>query len=138
MDEGLILLQATATRAACARMTAQHLRALHDSVEHACCLRGRFPWDRRAAAHAEIFTLLADMTDDPALAPVLRGAAGVMHHLVLVVGPAANGMIVSSRQRLLAYMRAGDADGAALEMEQHLRGLHFMWRLARSPAASWS
>lgn len=44
-------------------------------------------------------------------------------------GPAANGMILSSRQRLLAYMRAGDADGAALEMEKHLRGLHFMSRL---------
>jgi hypothetical protein len=73
------------------------------------------------------------MTDDPALAPVLQGAAGVLHHLVLVVGPAANGMIVSSRQRLLAYMRAGgDADGAALEMERHLSGLHFMWRLIRS------
>jgi hypothetical protein len=57
MDEGLILLQAMATRAACARMTAQHLGTLHDSVEHASCLRSRSPWDRRAAAHAEIFAL---------------------------------------------------------------------------------
>jgi hypothetical protein len=80
-------------------------------------------------AHAEIFTLLAGMTDDAAVAPVLLGAAGVVRRLMIVAGPAANGMIVSSRQRLLAYLRAGDTDGATLEMERHLRGLHFMSRL---------
>lgn len=32
--------------------------------------------------------------------------------------------------------RAGDADGAAAEMEQHLRRLHFMGRLACSSEAS--
>jgi len=42
----------------------------------------------------------------------------------------ADGMIVSSRRRLLAYMRAGDSEGAALEMERPLRGLLYMWRLA--------
>ena len=40
-------------------------------------------------------------------------------------------MIASSRRRLLACLRTGDAEGAALEMEEHLRALHFMWRLAR-------
>lgn len=31
----------------------------------------------------------------------------------------------------MACLRAGDAEGAAKEMEEHLRGLHFMWRLVR-------
>ena len=39
-------------------------------------------------------------------------------------------MIISSRRRLLAHLRAGDGEGAALEMERHLRVLLFMWRLA--------
>jgi hypothetical protein len=39
-------------------------------------------------------------------------------------------MIKSSRRRLMALIRAGDADGAAAEMEHHLRGLRFMARLA--------
>jgi len=43
-------------------------------------------------------------------------------------------LILSSRRRLLALIGAGDADGAAAEMERHLRGLHFMGRLARSSA----
>lgn len=129
MDQGLIQAHTMATRAACVRMTTARLRALHDSVEQASGLRGSSGWDRRASAHAEIFTLLAGMTDDAAVAPVLLGAADVVRRLMIVAGPAANGMIVSSRQRLLAYLRAGDTDGATLEMERHLRGLHFMSRL---------
>ncbi len=60
-----------------ARMTALHLTALHDSIERACCLVARSQWDRKAAAHAEIFSLLADVVDDPALAPLLSGARGM-------------------------------------------------------------
>jgi len=49
-------------------------------------------------------------------------ALGVMHEPVERVSclpsrPAANGMTVSSRQRLPAQLRAGDAGGAGLEME---------------------
>src|SRR5258708_19209270 len=115
---------------ACARMTTLHLGALHDSVEWACGLAGKSQWDRKAAAHAEIFSLLADVVDDPLLAPLLTAGAGYVRELMLAVGRAADGMIVSSRRRLLAHLRAGDGEGAALEMERHPRGLLSIWRLA--------
>ena len=134
MDDGLIQLQAMAARIACLRMTAQHPEALHDSVDHASCLPAGSQWERKAAAHAEIFRLLADAADDPALAPLLSRAAGSVHLLMLTVGRAADGMIVGSHRRLLAHLRAGNADEAALEMEKHLRGLHYMWRLTRCSA----
>ena len=134
MDEGLIQIHAMAARIACLRMTAQHLKVLHDSVEHASCLPARSHWDRKAAAHAEIFLLLADAADDPILAPVLGNGDGSVHHLMLTVGRAADGMIAGSRQRLLAHLRAGNAEEAALEMEKHLRALHYMWRLTRRSA----
>lgn len=127
----MIQAQVMAARLACARMTAPHLGALQDSVERACGLAGGSEWDRKATAHAEIFGLLADVADDPVLAPVLRGGAGYVRELMVAVGRVADGMIVSSRWRLLAYLRAGDGEGAALEMERHLRVLHYMWRLAR-------
>ena len=126
----MIQAQAMAARIACARMTMLHLTELHDSVERACGLRGRSQWDRKAAAHAEIFRLLADVVDDPLLAPLLTGGGAYMREVMLAVGRGADGMIVSSRRRLLAHLRAGDGDGAALEMERHLRGLLYMWRLA--------
>jgi GntR family transcriptional repressor for pyruvate dehydrogenase complex len=131
MDTGLIYAQAMATRSACLRMTAEDLKAMHDSVEHASCLSARSRWDSKAAAHAGIFSLLAQVADDIVSVRVLSACAGFMHELMLVVGPAADGMIISSRRRLLAHMRAGDADGAALEIEEHLRSLDYMWRLAR-------
>ena len=126
----MIQAQAMAARLACARMTVPHLTELHDSVERACCLAARSQWNRKAAAHAEIFSLLADVVDDPLLAPLLTGGAGYLREVMLAVGRAADGMIVSSRRRLLAHLRAGDGEGAALEMERHLRGLLYMWRLA--------
>ena len=131
----MIQAQAMAARLACARMTMVHLTELHDSVERACGLAGRSHWGRKAAAHAEIFSLLADLVDDPLLA----GRAGHVREMMLAVGRAADGMIVSSWRRLLAHVRAGDGEGAALEMERRLRGLLYMWRLAlpgRMAAAS--
>jgi len=104
MEEGMIQAQAMAARMACARMTMLHLTELHGSVERACRLRDRSQWAREAAAHAEVFSVAARR---------------------------AGGMTVSSRRRLLAQMRAGDGDAAALEMERRLRGLLYMRRLAR-------
>jgi GntR family transcriptional regulator, transcriptional repressor for pyruvate dehydrogenase complex len=133
VDDELIRWGVLATRAACARMTAQHLRVLQDHVGQARCLPARFAWDRKAAAHAQIFNLLADViTDRPIPAVLLNQVVGAMHDLMITVGPAADGIILSSRRRLLEAIRAGDADGAAAEMEHHLRRLHFMWRLSRS------
>jgi GntR family transcriptional regulator, transcriptional repressor for pyruvate dehydrogenase complex len=130
MEERMIRAQVMAAGIACARMTVPHLTEIHDSVERACCLASRSQWDRKAAAHAEIFSLLADVVDDPQLAPLLAGGATHVREMMLAVGRAADGMIVGSRRRLLAHLRAGDDQGAALEMERHLRGLLYMWRLA--------
>jgi len=130
MELNPIRVQAMAARVACEQMTEAALRALRDSVDQASCLPARPGWERKAAAHAEIFGLLADLAGDRA-AGQSGGLIAAMRDLMLTVGPAADGMIASSRRRLLAHLSAGHADGAALEMEAHLRVLHYMWRLAR-------
>jgi DNA-binding FadR family transcriptional regulator len=153
VDDELIWWCALATRAACARMTAQHMKALQDSVGQARCLPARFAWDRKATIHAQIINLLADAagaaqpadevrakrrqgaaraTPRPVPAVILNNAVGAVYDLMITVGPAADGIILSSRRRLLDLIRAGDAEGAAAEMEQHLRRLHFMWKLSRN------
>jgi hypothetical protein len=134
MDEELIWWCVMATRTACVQMTAPHLNALQDSIGQACCLSARFDWDCRAAAHAQILNLLADVTaDHPVPARVLTRAVGSLYDLMVAAGPMADGMIKSSRRRLLALIRACDADGAAAEMEHHLRGLRLR---AREPGAA--
>src|SRR5215470_10186815 len=129
--EDLTGMQAMAARIACERMTAPAMKLLLDNVEQASSLPTRPGWERKAAAHAEFFRLLADVAGDRA-AGALTGQAWLIGDLMCAAGPAANGMITSSRRRLLARLRAGDADGAALEVEEHLRVLHYMSRLAAS------
>jgi GntR family transcriptional regulator, transcriptional repressor for pyruvate dehydrogenase complex len=131
MDDELIRVCALATRVACQRMTPPHLRALRDSVEQACCLPTRTAWDRKVTAHAEVVNLLADATADPVVTLLVRNVPGALHDLMITVGPAASGIVASSRRRLVALITAGDAYGAAREMEQHLKGLLWMQCLAR-------
>ena len=128
MDEGLIRAQVMAVRTAFAWLPAQRVSDLRERVDKASSGWASSSWERRACAHAHNFVLLADASEDPVLSPVFRGAADLMRELLLAVGPGANGMLISSRRRL----HAGDADGAAQEIEQNLSTLHFMWRLARS------
>jgi DNA-binding GntR family transcriptional regulator len=129
-EDTLISLQ-SAVRIACQRMTAQHLNALQASVEQASCLSARQDWERKAAAHAELFNLLGDSIGDPVLALLVSSATGWLRDLLMTVGPRADGIILSSRRRLLRHLRTRDADGAAREIEHHLMGLHYMGRLAR-------
>jgi FCD domain len=126
----MISLLSAATRIACRQMTPQHLNALHASVEQASCLSARHDWERKATAHAELFTMLGDLTGDGDLARLVNSAAGRLHDLVMTVGPAADGIILSSRHRLLRELRAWNADGAAREVERHLGGLNYMGRVA--------
>jgi FCD domain-containing protein len=129
-EDATISLLSDATHIACRRMTPQHLNALHASVDQASCLPARPDWGRKAIAHLELFTILGDVTGDSDLAGLVSSAAGRLHDQAMTVGPAADGIILSSRRRLLRQLTAWDADGAALEMERHLERLHFMERLA--------
>jgi GntR family transcriptional repressor for pyruvate dehydrogenase complex len=130
MHEERIQLMAKATSIACAAMTSPHLAALQDSVNEACGIPAGAQWDRRAAAHARFFNVLANVTDHPRSGPVLDDGARLAYELMLAAGRNADGMVITSRRQLLRCLRAGDAEQAAAEMEKHLRVLQFMWRLA--------
>jgi GntR family transcriptional repressor for pyruvate dehydrogenase complex len=130
MHEERIQLMAKATGIACAAMTSPHLAALQDSVNEACGIPVEAQWDRRAAAHARFFNVLANVTDHPRSGPVLDDGARLAYELMLAAGRNADGMVITSRRQLLRCLRAGDTEQAAAEMEKHLRVLQFMWRLA--------
>jgi DNA-binding GntR family transcriptional regulator len=138
MDDALIGVQVMAIRAICGRLTAAQLQDLRRSVEQACPLPEHFGWDHKAAAHAEIFGLLADAADHPVLAQTLNSGVGLVHHLMMRAGPTANTITANSRKRLLALLSADDREGAAHEMERHLTVLRFVGRLTAcsSPSAA--
>jgi GntR family transcriptional repressor for pyruvate dehydrogenase complex len=135
-EDAMISVLSAAARIACRRMTPQHLNALHASVERASGLSARHDWERKVTAHAELFTMLGDLTGDCGLARLVSSAAGQLEDLVTTVGPAADGIILSSHRRLLRQLRAWDADGAAREVERHLGVLHFIGRVVACGADS--
>jgi DNA-binding FadR family transcriptional regulator len=135
MDEELLLVLTRATRLACLTITTQRRAALQASLEQAAAVPAELGWKRKAAAHAEFFNALADAAGDPRLTPVFNHVAGYAYHLMVTAGRGADGIVANSRKRVLTCLRADDIDGAADEMEQHLRILHFMTRLTRPSAA---
>jgi GntR family transcriptional regulator, transcriptional repressor for pyruvate dehydrogenase complex len=128
-DEQLIGMLAVTTRTACYEMTSSQLAALAESIAQAEALPAKPHWDRKAVAYATALELLGDATGDPGLVRLAGLAASWACDLAVAVGPSADGIILGSRRRLLAHLRAGDAEAAGLEVEKHLRVLSFMERL---------
>jgi GntR family transcriptional regulator, transcriptional repressor for pyruvate dehydrogenase complex len=135
-DDRLINVQITAIRAVCGRLTPAQLEDVRRSVERACRLPRSTGWDRKAAAHAEIFGLLAGAVDHPRLARTLNSAMEFVGELMGVAGPATGPLTANSHRRLLAFLLAGNPEGAARELESYLRVLRFMGRLAGGPEPS--
>ena len=133
-DEEVIRVLALATRIACSAVTSPGRVALQASLDQACSLPPGFGWERKAAAHAEFFTALADAAKNPSAAPMLNHGAGFAYDLMIGAGRAADGMIISSRRRMLIHLRAGYPERAARELEKHLQVLAFMNRVATSPS----
>jgi DNA-binding GntR family transcriptional regulator len=128
-NETSIQALALAVRHVCGRLSHADLEELRRSAEQAALAPRHLGWDSRAAAHARIFALLADAADDPVVAGLLNSGVGLAHYLMLAAGPTAGRITVHSDERLLALLSVGDADGAANEVEGHLRVLRFYGRL---------
>jgi DNA-binding GntR family transcriptional regulator len=133
-NEEIIQVLALATRIACRVVTSPGRVALQASLDQACSIPPGFGWEHKAAAHAEFLTALADAAGDPWATPMLGNGAGFAYDLMTGAGPAADGMIVSSRRRMLVHLRAGCPDRAAREVEQHLQILALMNSLTTGPS----
>lgn len=133
MNDELIQVLAAATQAACTALTSQGRAALQASLDRACGTPAGCSWERRAAAHAEFFTTLADAAGaagDPRAAPVLSHGADLAYALMADAErarPRHHHQLPKADARPPARRNAAQA---ATEMEKHLAILSFMSRLA--------
>jgi hypothetical protein len=91
-------------------------RALQASLDLACAVPPGSGWGRKPAAHAGFFTALADASQNACVTPVLRNGAEFAFQLMLGAGSIADGIVISSRRRMLASLRSGNLGDAALEL----------------------
>ena len=127
MYDQLIQAQATAAQFACTRVSPPRLKALHDSVEEASRLPADAGWDKKAAAHAAFFTVLAEAADDAVIAAVLVSGGELAYDLMMMAGRAAHGIVINSRPPLPKTPgrgrprgRGADARGAPLHPPLHV------------------
>lgn len=130
MYDELIPALTTAVRIACPQLTDVHRQSIRAHVEQSVQLARKPGWERKAAAHAELYRLLADSIDDTGVASVLRMGVVLVSHLAVTAGPGLDGMITSAHRRLLVHLDASDPDAAEHETESYLRCLHYTAHLA--------
>jgi DNA-binding GntR family transcriptional regulator len=130
MKEDQLRTLVLATEIVCAGISSQQLAALQESLDQACDVPARWEWGRKVAAHADFFGVLADAADAPRVAEVLNNSAKLAHDLMAAVGRGGDFVVINSRKRMLIHIRAGNASDAAAEMEEHIRILQFLRRLA--------
>ena len=115
------------TRLACERATGDDLQRLEENVERAEALTRAGEWERRSLVNHEFLDLLAAATANPVLEIFQHSVTEVIREIVSAIGPIPGDELVQSRVRLLAHLRARDAEAAAAEMDRHLEWVHAKW-----------
>jgi len=123
LTEARIWLSAIVVRVACERLTEEDLEALEANVEAATRAQKAGNFDERARLHRQFHVILATATRNPIIQITMEGMMEVMSQFIKGIGPSENPYTLPSRRRLLAHLRARDADAAVLEMTKFLQRL---------------
>jgi DNA-binding FadR family transcriptional regulator len=127
ITEARMWIEPTMVRVVCERVSEQELAEMAANVDEAERLTELGDWNAKMLVHLEFNKLLAKATQNPLMIIVSESMSDIVHDVVAAVGPTRNGFMVRSRRRLLARLRARDADGAEAEMRNHLGHLHRIW-----------
>ena len=127
ITEARLWLETTVVRVACERMTPEYLAALEANVALAEELTAGEDWGHRAEVHIEFHKILVGATQNPLFIFLMNSVLELLPPIIAAVGPSRDSTVMQSRRRLMDKLRERDADGAAAEMERHLRRLHQRW-----------
>jgi DNA-binding FadR family transcriptional regulator len=116
----------TAT-AAIDRMSEDDMARLEANVQRAAELTNAGEWEEKMRVHLEFYTIMAQATDNPVLALLVRTLLGVLEKLIPRVGLTHDDSVVKSRRALLKALRARDSEAAVTELARHFTKLHEMW-----------
>jgi GntR family transcriptional repressor for pyruvate dehydrogenase complex len=123
LTQARIWLEEIVVREACRRATEQQLEALDRNIAEAADAAAAGLFELRARKHLEFHRMLAQITGNPIIVIVMNGVLDVLAHFISEIGEQRNPYVLPSRRRLMAHMRARDADAAAAEMTSLLKRL---------------
>lgn len=120
LTEARLVIGTEVARLASARRTKEDLVALEANVEAAQRATDSGDKASRAKINYEFHRLLARATKNPVLIILTDALMEMMQQFVERIGYQPNPYVMPSRRRLLAFLRAKDAEGAAKEMRSLL------------------
>jgi DNA-binding FadR family transcriptional regulator len=125
LTDARISISSAVIRMACERMTEEELAGLEANVAAAEQARKAGDFEERTRHHQAFHVMLAKATHNPILIATTEGIMEVTRQFVQAIGPELEQNYTGpSRKRLLAHLRARDAEAAVAEMTSALRKLH--------------
>jgi DNA-binding FadR family transcriptional regulator len=117
----------TVTHLACRRATEADLAELAANIDAAERLTAAGHLEDKAVLNIDFHNILARATGNPVLALIMDPLTDLVDRLSRQVDADETEEIIRSRRRFLALLRARDAEGAAAEMDAHLKRLHRLY-----------
>lgn len=121
VTEARIELMAVAIRLACERATAEELDEIEADIEHHETLFQQGGGSRNTQSVIRFYQLIAKATHNEVLVMMVDALSEIIRKLLLQVDPRPREDIMTVRRKVLAHMRARNAQAACNAMTQHLR-----------------
>lgn len=123
ITEARILLVEQAIRLACVRGTDSDFDAIQSDIDRAESLTVAGDFTRRSTYITEFYRVLAQATHNQVMVMLVESLSELTRALLAKASPVPRSDVIGVRRRVLACLRARDADGAVAEMGAHLRRL---------------
>jgi DNA-binding FadR family transcriptional regulator len=133
LTEARLWFAATVVRVACERATEADLDALTANVDEAERLLKAKRYEDKIDVHIEFHNILGRATRNAVMAMLMGATMEVMRDFAHAAGGERNDLTIRSRRRLLAALRARDADAAVAAMTDHLEDLRQRYRDRAKP-----
>jgi len=124
LTEARMHITAAVVRVACERIREEDIQEMERSVEEAKQAGKEGDFVLRSRINLRFHRILARSTDNPVFVAIIEGLLAIMEHFIDTIGPPEGGSVFASRAKVIAALRARDADAAAAEMEKYLRSVH--------------
>lgn len=123
VTEARIELMAVAIRLACARATVEELDAIEADITYHTELFRNGRGSRNSKSVIEFYRLIARATHNEVIVMMVDALSEIIRTLLAQVNPQPRKDIMQVRRKVLALLRARDAEAACKAMTKHLRNV---------------
>ncbi|MGI4814529.1 MAG: FadR/GntR family transcriptional regulator [Janthinobacterium lividum] len=124
LTESRVWIEEVVVRVACQRMTPADLAALEANLAETEAASKKEDMAGWIDSVLEFHRLLGQATRNPVMSIVIDAIIEILRQFIEAIGPQMTRSVVPSRRRMLAHLKAGDADAACAEFKSHCERVH--------------